>query len=271
MSVTSQCLASGPGWRVDDVVCAAGPRDRPFEERHEAACIAIVTSGSFQYCTRQGGAVLAPGALLLGNAGACFECGHEHATGDRCLSFHFTPRLQDAVASALPGIRKVDFQVAHVPPVSELAPLLSEAEAARGQKDAAAWEEIALRLCGAVALTLADRKPSRISPTSRDARRITEALRRIETEAETRLPLGELARQAGMSAYHFLRVFRQIVGVTPHQYVLRTRLHRAAVRLRRTQEPISTIAFDAGFDDLSTFNRRFRRVMGVSPGLWRAQ
>jgi AraC-like DNA-binding protein len=271
MSVTSQCLASGPDCRVDDVVCAAGPRDRPFEERHEAACIAIVMSGSFEYRTRQGGAVLGLGALLLGNAGACFECGHEHATGDRCLSFHFTQRLLEAVASAVPGIRKVDFHVPHLPPVPELAPLLSEAEAARDQKDAAAWEEIALRLCGAVAVTLADRKPSRVSPTSRDARRITEALRCIEAEADTRLSLGEMARQAGMSAYHFLRVFRQIVGVTPHQYVLRTRLHRAAIRLRRTKEPISSIALEAGFDDLSTFNRRFRRVMGVSPSLWRAK
>ena len=54
------------------------------------------------------------------------------------------------------------------------------------------------------------------------------------------------------------------------EYVLRTRLHRAAVRLRTCDEPISTIAFDAGFGDLSTFNRRFRRLMGCSPGAYRA-
>ena len=73
-----------------------------------------------------------------------------------------------------------------------------------------------------------------------------------------------------MSPYHFLRTFRQVAGMTPHQYVLRTRLHRAAVRLRRTDDAISAIAYDAGFNDLSTFNRRFRRVMGSSPGLYRA-
>ena len=59
--------------------------------------------------------------------------------------------------------------------------------------------------------------------------------------------------------------------MTPHQYVLRTRLHRAAVRLRRSDETISAIAFDAGFSDLSTFNRRFRRLMGASPGAYRAR
>ena len=74
-----------------------------------------------------------------------------------------------------------------------------------------------------------------------------------------------------MSPYHFLRTFREVVGVTPYQYVLRTRLHRAAVRLRRSSAPISTIAFDAGFNDLSTFNRRFRRLMGSSPRAYRAR
>jgi AraC-like DNA-binding protein len=59
--------------------------------------------------------------------------------------------------------------------------------------------------------------------------------------------------------------------MTPHQFVLRTRLHRAAVRLRRSDDPISVIAFDAGFNDLSTFNRRFRRVIGASPGDFRAR
>ena len=73
-----------------------------------------------------------------------------------------------------------------------------------------------------------------------------------------------------MSPYHFLRTFRQVVGMTPHQFVLRTRMHRAAVRLRRSDAPVSAVAFDAGFNDLSTFNRRFRRLMGVSPSVYRA-
>ena len=72
-----------------------------------------------------------------------------------------------------------------------------------------------------------------------------------------------------MSPYHFLRTFRRVVGMTPHQYVLHTRLHRAAVRLRRSDDAISTIAFDAGFDDLSSFNRRFRRVTGENPSAYR--
>ena len=81
MSLTTRVLASGPGWSVSDIVCTASPHDRPFEERHETVSIAAVTAGTFQYRTDGGRAVLAPGGILLGNAGACFECGHAHSNG----------------------------------------------------------------------------------------------------------------------------------------------------------------------------------------------
>jgi len=80
-----------------------------------------------------------------------------------------------------------------------------------------------------------------------------------------------LTSPASMSPYHFLRTFNVISGVTPYQFVLTQRLRRAAVRLRRTTDPISAIAYEAGFNDLSTFNRRFRRIMGMTPGTWRTR
>ena len=72
-----------------------------------------------------------------------------------------------------------------------------------------------------------------------------------------------------MSPYHFLRTFRAVAGVTPYQFILGQRLRQAATRMRQTTDPIADIAFESGFGDLSTFNRRFRRVMGVTPGAWR--
>jgi AraC family transcriptional regulator len=148
-------------------------------------------------------------------------------------------------------------------------PLLAAAEAARDDRDSDELEELALRVAGAVAATLADNGKRACSPSPRDTRRISDALRRIEAAADQPLALQDLARETATSPYHFLRTFRQVVGMTPHQFVLHTRLTRAAVRLRTTAEPISAIAFDAGFGDLSTFNRRFRRLMGCSPGAYR--
>jgi len=271
MPITSKLLASGPGWRVNDFVCTSGPQDKPFEEQHDAMSIAIVTAGTFRYRNDKGEALLSPGALLLGNRGACFECGHEHGTGDRCLSFHMTPRFLEAVAAARPGVRTARFNAPRLPPLPQLAPLLAEAESAREEGDASALEEIGLRLSAAVLATLADIAPSRASPSPRDIARVSETVRRIEASASERISIAGLAREAAMSAYHFLRVFRHIVGMTPHQYVLRTRLHRAAMLLRASDRSISEIALDTGFEDLSTFNRRFRRVMGVTPSVYRAQ
>ena len=58
--------------------------------------------------------------------------------------------------------------------------------------------------------------------------------------------------------------------MTPHQFLLETRIRRAAERLLSGAEPVSTIAYDAGFGDLSTFNARFRRQFGRTPSAYRA-
>jgi AraC family transcriptional regulator len=72
-----------------------------------------------------------------------------------------------------------------------------------------------------------------------------------------------------MSLYHFLRVFRDVVGVTPYQLLVRTRLRHAAIGLATTNEPISAIALANGFGDLSTFISTFRRVFGLAPREYR--
>jgi AraC-like DNA-binding protein len=270
MTVTSHVLASGPDWGFTDVICENGPQDRPFEEHHRQVSISAVTQGTFQYRSRQGSAVLVPGSVLLGNPGTCFECGHEHGHGDRCLAFHCTPDFLDNIASGVAGARRTSFPVSSLPPLRQLMPVLAEAEAARDNRDASAFEELAVRLAGAVIALLSQATFISRPPSLHDERRITAAVRRIEAHADERLSLRNLARDAGLSPYHFLRTFRQVAGMTPHQYVLRTRLHRAAVQLRRSGDAISSVAYDAGFNDLSTFNRQFRRVIGASPGAYRA-
>jgi AraC-like DNA-binding protein len=91
----------------------------------------------------------------------------------------------------------------------------------------------------------------------------------IDAHAEHETDLQALARASGLSPYHYLRVFAAALGVTPHQYLVRSRLRRAARRLAEGDEPITEVAFESGFADLSNFVRSFRRAAGVSPRAFR--
>ncbi len=259
-------LASGLGWRVEDVVCSAGPHERPFEEQHDLVCVAAVTRGTFQYRTPDGRATLVPGALMLGNPGACFECGHEHGVGDRCLSFHFDPEFFEEIVASVPRARRLAFTTPRLSPSKRLLPVIAAAEVA---DDDLGFEEPALRVAAAAVTT--ESGAGEAIRNLRQERRVAEIVRRIEAEPEEPVTLWHLARDAAMSPYHFLRTFNAISGITPYQFVLTQRLRRAAVRLRRTTDPISVIAYEAGFNDLSTFNRRFRRIMDMAPGTWRTR
>lgn len=273
MPLSVKLLASGMGWRVSDVSCTSGPRDPCYVEQHNAFSIALVTDGNFQYRTAQGSALMTPGSLMLGNAGACFECGHQHTRGDRCLAFHFSPEVFESVVSGVPGATRLVLGAPRLPPVPSMLGLLAAAQGLRDADGGGTMEEfreLALRLAGTVCTTLNEHapRPSR-APTSRDERRVAAALRCIEARHDARISVDDLAAAAAVSPFHFLRIFERVVGVTPGQYMLRTRLRRAAVKLRRSEDAIGAVALDCGFDDLSTFNRQFRRATGLTPGAYR--
>lgn len=270
MPLAVKCLASGSGWRVSDVLCTSGPRDPSYVEQHGAFSIALVTDGNFQYRTAQGSALMTPGSLMLGNPGACFECGHQHTRGDRCLAFHFSPELFESIVSGIPGATRLVLGAPRLPPVPSVLGLLAAAQALRdGSGTPEEFRELALRLAGAVCTALNDTSPAPRAPSSRDERRVAAALRHIEARPGTRIPVEELAAAAAVSPFHFLRLFEQVVGVTPGQYMLRTRLRHAAMRLRRFSDAIAAVALDCGFEDVSTFNRQFRRATGLTPGAYR--
>ena len=133
------------------------------------------------------------------------------------------------------------------------------------------WEEMGVRLAAhAVQLSRGLAPGTQATPPGAVAR-VTQAVRRIEQDPDDALSLGALAATARLSPYHFLRTFERLTGVTPHQYVLRARLRRAAMRLVSGPGKILDLAFDSGFGDLSNFNRAFRAEFGMSPRAYRRQ
>lgn len=258
-------LARGDGWSVGDAICNAGPRDRPFEERHRSVRIAVVVEGSFRYRSGSGSEVMSPGSLLLGSYGQSFECGHEDGTGDRCIAFEYSPEFFEQVGA--PGT----FPALRIPPLAGLAPWVVEARRGGRAPAAVVFEELAHGLVGAVLGVLGSSRSADRAPSPADERRISTVLRFIDAGLDEPLPLRRLALIARMSEFHFLRVFKQVAGVTPHQYVLRARLREAAFRLKTRTDPVLEIALDAGFGDLSHFHHAFQAEFGVSPAQFRGK
>jgi AraC family transcriptional regulator len=264
-------LHQGEEWSISEFLCTAGPHDRAFEQRHEQFSIAAVIEGTFSYRGDSGTAVLHPGAFMFGNSATCYECGHEHSTGDHCIAFHFSPAYFAEVAASTAGSDRFKFPTPMLPVMPKLLPWLVRIEARTALAKRLEVEESVPCLMEAVIGAVSDTTPRPVRVSARDVRRVADVVRYIELHAADELDLDTLADVAIMSKYHFLRTFRHTVGMTPYQFVLSIRMRRAAVRLARSFEPVSTIAFETGFGDLSTFNGRFRNVFGVSPTTYRNQ
>jgi AraC family transcriptional regulator len=263
-------IAHSDSWTVADVVCTCGPQDHPYEERHSRYTIAIVLAGSFQYCSTSGQALMTPGSLLLGNQGHCFECGHQYGEGDRCVSLWYEPDYFERLAADA-GARGMDvaFSVPRLPPSRPLSPLVARAVAGAVGVADVPWEEFAVTLAVRTVRLAAGVSASRHgSPLNAEAR-VTRAVRSIDRHPGRALSSGHLAREAGLSPYYFLRTFKCLTGITPHQYVLRARLREAASRLAMGTDKVLDVALDCGFGDVSNFNRAFRGEFGVSPRVFR--
>ncbi|QDU66718.1 AraC family transcriptional regulator [Engelhardtia mirabilis] len=103
------------------------------------------------------------------------------------------------------------------------------------------------------------------------AARIRRAQRLLEERLSEDLPLAEVAAAAGLSPFHFHRLFRGLVGEPVAAHVRRLRLERAAHRLEQTDADILSIALDVGYGSNEAFTRAFARQFGVAPSTYRAE
>ena len=242
-----------------DYKCTARRHERPFTEVHAGFTIAYVRRGTFG-CNARGRAFeLVRGSLLLGRPGDEYTCTHDHAEGDECLSF----RIGDSLVDELGG-----WQTGAAPPLAELVVLGELAQAAASGDSELGVDEVGVSLAARFAHVTHDKTPSLV-PSPRDRKRAVETAMWIAEHSHEALDLDMLARRANLSAFHFLRVFSAVLGVTPHQYIVRSRLRHAARLLADNERAITDVAYDVGFADVSNFVRTFHRAAGVSPRQFR--
>jgi AraC family transcriptional regulator of adaptative response/methylated-DNA-[protein]-cysteine methyltransferase len=101
------------------------------------------------------------------------------------------------------------------------------------------------------------------------AAKVAEICRAIETAEETP-SLATLARRAGMSPYHFHRVFKAVTGVTPRAYAAAHRTKRVRRELEKEGKTVTAAIYDAGFNSGGRFYETSHQLLGMTPGHYRA-
>ncbi|HLZ77241.1 AraC family transcriptional regulator [Phenylobacterium sp.] len=248
---------------LGEACCRAEPDAPPMEMRYASPAIGAVISGVFDYRSQTGAGAGGPGAIVFGNAGEAFQCRHLDGAGNRRAVVALSAALMAEVASDC-GYDAPTFGLAVLPPSRRAAPLYG---ALRRAAAGALREDEVLELVGMALRVARGAAPLPVTPPERA--RVLAVARLLDSAFDEPLSLDELAAAAGLSRYHFVRVFRAVVGDSPHQYLIGARLRAAANRLLDTAEPITAIALDVGFNDISHFNATFRRTFGAAPGAWR--
>ena len=100
--------------------------------------------------------------------------------------------------------------------------------------------------------------------------RLNRVIEFVEENLDKDITLAALAEIAGMGPHYFAELFKQSLGISPHQYVLRRRIERGRKLLHNPSVSVLEAAVRSGFSDQSHFTKLFRRIVGVTPSKYRA-
>ncbi len=232
----------------------------PEHEVSERHSISFVEHGSFDVRVRGELWRFLPGTIFVTERELEFSCTHDtECPDDRCLSVGYGEQtVEDLLVAGIPALRpRVEWSAARE---RFLRYRLESCEPG---------DELRLELiAGALFQSLA---AGGAAHPVRGGLRVTDVMRRVDRAVELiessfarQLTLRELADAAGMSVYHFARVFRELTGLPAHRYLTAVRLRHAAQRLDEGESVTST-CYAVGFASLSHFVTAFRKRFGVAP------
>jgi AraC-like DNA-binding protein len=238
---------------------------------HEQYVIAIMVGGAERLEHARGTDVVPTGSLILLNPGQVHQNGP--AVDDVEFSYRTLYAPENVVERCIPDTTR---GATRLPEFGEMVVSDREAFAVLRELHAAVEvEEPTLRIQTLLVggLTALFRKHV-TAPLMRDlappSRRTIMLVREyLDAHFAEEISLDDLGRLAGLSTYHLVRSFREVIGLPPCQYQVHRRVLHAASQLRRGT-PIAAAANEAGFVDQSHLNRHFKRIMGLTPGQFRA-
>lgn len=221
--------------------------------------IVFTSHSAWEVRARRGRGEVTPDTVLVNEPAAEHDCLRPHGLDDRMLCVLFRKDVDPGPALLVP----------HVPALHSLRRSLV-AELRSAAPDGAEIDALAMAMLETV---------RNVSSTSGNAPRPGERSRtlvqRLKAEADARyrdpdLDLVAEARAVGLSRTRFVHVFRDVVGVTPHRYVIELRAGHAARLLRGSGVPVTDICFASGFGSLPSFHSASRAAYGMTPSAYRA-
>jgi AraC family transcriptional regulator len=248
-----------PAVRLERFDHEPGVTHRDPEREHAAThAVNFVESGSFRVRVAGAWHDLTAAHLLATTPGLEFACAHdEDQPRDRCLSVRYSEEAIESLRAA--GARPAPGSVLRLS--NRGAYLKHELRGCTGPEGA---EAMAGALYWSLATPPSARAPFRPGQQAWHAARVDRAKALMRAHYAEPLTLSRLAREVGMSLYHFARVFADLEGRPPHRFLQEVRLAQARARLRAGASVTDT-CFAVGFGSLSHFVTTFRRRFGLRP------
>ncbi len=253
-------LARTPAVSVERFAHAPGVAHRDPELEHARShSVSFVESGSFRLRVAGAWHEVTSAQVFAATPGLEFTCAHaDESPQDRCLTVRYSETAVESLRSA--GAVRAAWPLLGLSNRQAYLRLELQQEAA----DDARTETLAGALYWSLAAPGGPRARFRPGQVAWYAERLRRAKEMMATQYAEPLGLSCLAREVGMSLYHFARVFSELEGESPHRYLLGVRLACAAARLREGSS-VTEACYAVGFGSLSHFTTTFRRRFGVRP------
>ena len=240
------------------------PTEFSAHETSEQYQINVVQSGFFRLRYGRREWTLGEGSFFISRPTDEYRYSHvKHLLPDTCLRVDFCGERSEEVADLFNRLSLV------LPGSNRLSWLAVQLSAVAADDPELALESVATEMLEAASTTGdASRHLYRANQLKWYGRRIGAARELMDADPAAHHSLWRLASEVSMSPFQFARVFRELVGVPPHQYLIRLRLARARVLLQ-SGTTVTDACYAAGFNNLSHFVRSFHRAFGVSPSRMR--
>ncbi len=272
MSTADQRFWRSAAFPFVEARCARASRNSYIPHAHDSLSIGSVEEGESAFSLRDVERSLGPGDVVLIPPGVVHCCNPVKDARWSYRMLHLDPLwVSDVIGEWQPFAAGVfdGFPETAIQPVVH-SRLVMLTDFLFGDAPEAEKEAEVLLFVGDLYRILQDRGWFAEPPAASSNAGLSDALALIESRCTEPLPLAMLASVAGMSRYHFLRRFRDTVGMTPHAWQIDLRIRRARGLLEQGLS-LANVAAQLGFADQSHFQRAFKRRVAATPSEYRSQ